>query len=226
MKHMLKRISILLALVILLGGSGYLLSSKLHSSEASGVSGSNVADNDRNGSGRDLEPMEIPEGTSISVRLLETLSSKTSRVGDQFSASIEEPILVDGKEIVPRGAMAYGVVTSAKESGRIKGRSYISLRLRSIDLKNGNRLETETNSVSRLGASNKARNWALLGGGAGIGAGIGALAGGGKGVAIGGPVGFGAGLATKALIRGHEVTIPSETLLRFRLEEPTRLQRS
>lgn len=223
---MLKRISILLAIVILLAGSGYLLFSKLHSPGIGDNSAETAAEGNSNGSTRDLQPIEIPEGTSISVRLLETLSSKTNRVGDQFSASVEEPIFVDGKEIVPRGAMAYGVVTSAKESGRIKGRSYISLRLRSIDLKNGNRLETATNSVSRLGANNKARNWALMGGGAGIGAGIGALAGGGKGVAIGGPVGFGAGLATKALIRGHEVTIPSETLLRFRLEEPTKLQRS
>jgi hypothetical protein len=67
-------------------------------------------------------------------------------------------------------------------------------------MKDGNRLDVATNSVSRLGGSNKDRNWALVGGGA--------------------------GMATQDLMRAHEVTIPSETLLHFKLEEPSRLQKS
>lgn len=216
---MIKRISILLALVFLIGGSGYLLSSKWRSEKVSpdAVTADAVAP---------TEPIVIPEGTVIETRLLDTLSTKSNRVGDHFSASVEHPITIDGQTIVPRGATAVGVVTSVKESGRLKGRSYISLRLQSIEMKDGKRLGVATNAVSRLGASNRNRNLALMGGGAGIGAGIGAIASGGKGVAIGGPVGFGAGLATKMLIRGHEVTIPSETLLRFKLEEPTKVKPS
>jgi hypothetical protein len=52
------------------------------------------------------------------------------------------------------------------------------------------------------------------------------LASGGQGVAIGGPVGFGAGLSTKAMLRGDELTIPAETLLHFRLEEPIHVKLS
>ncbi|MBZ5551939.1 MAG: hypothetical protein LAO21_04395 [Acidobacteriia bacterium] len=219
---MLKRISVLLAFIILVGGSGYLLSSKLHNEGV--AASSRPAEGSSERALESASSVVIPEGTEIEVRLLNTLSTKSNRVGDQFSASIERPIQVDGKEIVPRDSTALGVVTSVKESGRVKGRSYISLRLQSIELRGGTKLEVATNSVSRLGASNHNRNLALLGGGAGIGAGIGALAGGGKGLAIGGPVGFGAGLGTKALIRGHEVTIPSETLLRFTLKEPTNVK--
>jgi hypothetical protein len=215
---MLKRISVLLALLVLVGGSGYLLSSKWHSDST--AASSRPAQTGTEGTNAEATSVVIPEGTEIEVRLLNTLSTKSNRVGDQFSASIERPIQVDGKDIVPRDSTVLGVVTSVKESGRLKGRSYISLRLQSIELKGGKKLDVATNSVSRLGASNRNRNLALMGGGAGIGAGIGAIAAGGKGLAIGGPVGFGAGLATKALIRGHEVTIPSETLLHFKLKEP------
>lgn len=219
---MLKRISILLALMILVGGSGYLLSSKWHGDSAAASSRLAQAGSER--ADETASPIVIPEGTEIEVRLLNTLSTKSNRVGDQFSASVERPIQVDGKEIVPRDATVLGVVTSVKESGRLKGRSYISLRLQSIQLRSGKKLEVATNSVSRLGASNRNRNLALMGGGSGVGAGIGAIAAGGKGLAIGGPVGLGAGLATKALIRGHEVTIPSETLLHFRLKEPMNIK--
>ncbi|MBZ5535462.1 MAG: hypothetical protein LAO31_05850 [Acidobacteriia bacterium] len=215
---MLKRISILLALIILVGGSGYLLSSKWHGDSA--AASSRTAQTGLERIDEEASSIVIPEGTEIEVRLLNTLSTKSNRVGDQFSASVERPIQVDGREIVPRDATVLGVVTSVKESGRLKGRSYISLRLQSIQLRSGKKLEVATNSVSRLGTSNRNRNLALMGGGAGVGAGIGAIAAGGKGLAIGGPVGFGAGLATKALIRGHEVTIPSETLLHFKLKEP------
>jgi|GEM_PF-5247457 len=221
---MMKRISVVLGLIILIGASGYLLSSKWHGVNDSTNAGTRESQaapiNEKS------EPITIPEGTEIEVRLLDTLSTKSNRVGDEFSASLERPIAVDGLEIVPRGATALGVVTSIKESGRLKGRSYISLRLQEIEMKNGEKLEVATNSVSRLGGSNRNRNLGLLGGGAGIGAGIGALAAGGKGVAIGGPVGFGAGLAAKALIRGHEVTIPSETMLHFRLKEPMSINAS
>jgi hypothetical protein len=221
---MLKRLSVLLVLIVLLGGSGYLLSSKWQGNKA----GANSPSGDilAGHSGEITAPIVIPEGTEIEVRLLNTLSTKSNQVGDQFVATIERPIQVDGKEVVPRDSKAIGVVTSVKESGRLKGRSYISLRLQTIELNSGKKLEVATNSVSRLGKSNRNRNLALLGGGAGVGAGIGAIAGGGKGLAIGGPVGLGAGLATKALIRGHEVTIPSETLLRFTLKEPSNVKAS
>ncbi len=216
---MIKRTGVLLTLVALLGCSTYLISSKWRpKTDPATASADNSA-----GASADMEktqPLIIPEGTEIETRLLDTLSTKSNRVGDRFTASIERPVMVDGIEVIPRDATAEGVVTAVKKSGRIKGQSYISLRLETIELKNGARLDVSTNAVSRLGKSNRNRNLALLGGGAGIGAAIGAIAGGGKGLAIGGPVGFGAGLATKALMRGHEVTIPAETLLHFRLSEP------
>lgn len=215
---MKKRMYAFAILSVLLGTTVYLLSVKLQPTESSSSPSLGVISSNR--TAPTSPPFVIPVNTEIEVRTLDTLSTKSSRVGDHFTASMERSISIGGVEIVPRGAIATGVVTAAKESGRVQGRSYLSLRLQSVQLKNGKQIEVSTHSVSRLGKSNKNRNLALLGGGAGIGAGIGAIAAGGKGVAIGGPVGFGAGLATKVLIRGQEVTIPSETLLRFRLAEP------
>lgn len=218
---MIKRSAILLAFVGLMGGSGYLLSSRWQLSDLS--QNSSAQDS---APVREQESITIPKGTKIEIRLLDKLSTRTTHVGSCFLASIENAIRMDGREVVPAGSIATGVVTSMKESGRIEGRSYISLRLQSIELKGGRRIEIATTSVSRVGKSNHGGNLASMGGGAGSGAAIEAIASGGKGVAIGGPAGFGPGLSTQAMLRGDELTIPAETLLHFRLEEPIHVKLS
>jgi len=217
---MIGRSLILLALVTAMGGSGYLLSFRWHSSDVS-----------QNPSAQDLAPataqasFTIPKGTKIEIRLLDTLSTQTTHIGSYFLASIENAVRVDGLEIVPAGSIATGMVTSMKESERLNGRCYISMRLQSIELKGGNRIDVATSSVSRVGKSNRDIH-ASKGGGAGSGAVIEAFASGGKGMAIGSPVDLSAGFSAKAMSHGGELTIPAETLLHFRLEEPIHVKLS
>jgi hypothetical protein len=169
-------------------------------------------------------PIVVPEGTRIEVVLDQSLSSKTSSVGQSFSATVVDPIVVDGQEVISKGAHARGVVTSAKAAGRFKGASELGLALRSIEV-NGQRYEIRaaTPELSKKGKGK--RTGALVGGGAGGGALIGGLAGGGKGALIGGLVGAGAGAGGAAFTGNRDVQLPAETGLTFRLVKPLEIQR-
>src|SRR5262249_28116343 len=106
--------------------------------------------------------------------------------------------------------------------GRLKGRAVLGLRVDSFRL-NGRQYRIETTSVDRVSAAHKKRNGILIGGGAGLGAAIGAIAGGGKGALIGAGAGAGAGTAGAAATGKREVGIVAETPLRFTLRSPVDL---
>src|SRR5207244_8770382 len=75
---------------------------------------------------------EIPEGTELTVLLIDPISTGKNKAGDSFTASIAEPIVVNGETIVGRGAKVEGRVVDAEGSGRIEGRATIRLVLTSI----------------------------------------------------------------------------------------------
>jgi hypothetical protein len=158
----------------------------------------------------------IPSGTPVHVRVDESIDTRRNRAGDQFSATLSEPIQVDGRTMVPAGTEFSGHVTTAAASGRLKGRAFLGLRLDSFRL-NGREYPVQTSSVQRVSASHKKRNALLIGGGAGLGAALGALAGGGKGALIGAGAGAGAGTAGAAATGKRQVGIGAETPLRFTL---------
>ena len=158
----------------------------------------------------------IPSGTPLHVRVDEAIDTRRNRAGDQFSATLSEPIEVDGRTMVPEGTEFSGHVTTAAASGRLKGRAFIGLRLDSFRL-NGREYPVQTSSVERVSASHKKRNALLIGGGAGLGAALGALAGGGKGALIGAGAGAGAGTVGAAATGKRQVGIGAETPLRFTL---------
>jgi hypothetical protein len=158
----------------------------------------------------------IPSGTPLHVRVDESIDTRRNRAGDAFSATLSEPIQVDGLTMVPEGTGFSGHVTTAAASGRLKGRAFIGLKLDSFRL-NGREYQVETSSVQRVSASHKKRNALLIAGGAGLGAAIGALAGGGKGALIGAGAGAGAGTAGAAATGRRQVGIGAETPLRFTL---------
>jgi hypothetical protein len=164
-------------------------------------------------------PMTVPEETAIHVTLDQALASNQNRPGDHFEATLSDPVVIDGKTVIPKGAHVTGLVVDAEHSGRLRGRSRLELALEAVDV-NGNSYDIHTIDSVRRGGSHKKRNFALIGGGAGGGALIGAIAAGGKGALIGGPIGAGAGVAAAYITGKKDVRLPPETHLTFRLSQP------
>jgi hypothetical protein len=161
----------------------------------------------------------IPRGTALRVRIDEAVNTRRNRAGDQFRASLAEPIVVGGKTVVPRGTRFLGHVTESQPSGRLQGRAVLALTLDSFEL-DGKGYRVRTGSVNRVSVAHKKRNFELIGGGAGLGALIGGLAGGGKGAGIGAAAGGGLGGGVQAATKGQQIKLPSETVLTFTLQGP------
>src|SRR5258707_9462465 len=160
------------------------------------------------------DPVTLPEHTAIRVTLDQALASNQSRPGAHFEATVSQPVIMDGKTVIPQGAHAEGLVGDARQSGRLMGRARLQLALQTVAV-NGQNYDVRTISHPRIGRDHKKRNWEWIGGGAGGGGLIGALAGGGTGALIGGPVGAGAG-ATVALVTGKkDIKLRAETPLKF-----------
>jgi hypothetical protein len=165
------------------------------------------------------QPVVVPDSTAIHVTLNNAIASDQNRPGDHFEATISEPVVIDGKTVIPEGAQVTGLVADARHSGRLKGRARLRLALESVDTNSGS-YQLQTASNVRVGGRHRNRNLALIGGGAGGGALIGAVAAGGKGALIGGPVGAGAGTAVAFLTGKKNIRLPAETPLTFRLTSP------
>jgi hypothetical protein len=162
----------------------------------------------------------IPAGTKLHVLLIDAVSSDRNRAGDAFAASLAEPVVIDGKTVLNKGTKVRGRVVAANESGRVKGRASVELKLTGIVLNDGKLLNISTKTYTAVAEATKKRDAAIIGGGAGLGAVLGALAGGGKGAAIGAAVGGGAGTGTVLATKGKEIRYAPETRLQFTLASP------
>jgi len=165
----------------------------------------------------------VPAGTVLTVRMGQSVGSKTSSPGESFTATVAQPVERDGVVLIPAGAEATGTVAEAAPLGRFKGGAKLRLVLDSITV-DGKRHDIKTTGIARAATGKGKRTGAMVGGGAGLGALIGGLAGGGKGAAIGALAGAGAGTAGAAYTGNKDIIIPAETALSFKLLEPVQVK--
>ncbi len=168
-------------------------------------------------------PIVVPAETVISVVLDERVGSKISTPGQTFTATLREPVEVDGRVAIPKGARATGIVRDAKPAGRFKGGAVLELTLTSIEV-SGTNYDVHTTSPTETSKGKGKRTAAMVGGGAGGGALIGGLAGGGKGAIIGGLIGAAAGTGGAGLTGNRDITLPAETPISFKLVEPLEIK--
>ncbi|HTC93056.1 MAG TPA: BON domain-containing protein [Terriglobales bacterium] len=162
-------------------------------------------------------PVTIPEGTTLSVDLIDSLSSESNKTGDTFRASLETPLVGDdGRVAIPAGSQVEGTVVDAKAAAHFAGNSNLALQLTRVTV-GGKTYDITTSQWAKKGSGRGTRTAETIGGGAAVGALIGGLIGGGKGAAIGAGAGGAAGTGVQAATKGEAVKLPSETRLDFSL---------
>jgi hypothetical protein len=168
---------------------------------------------------RPPEQVTIPAGTIFSVRTIDSIDSTQSQAGDEFAATLAAPVMVGDRLVMPQNSDARVRLLQATSAGRMTGRSELKVELDQVTI-GGQACQLQTDYYERQGASRSRRTEEAVGGGAVLGALLGAIAGRGRGAAIGSVAGAGAGTAVEASTHGQQVKIPSETKLEFTLKSP------
>ncbi len=163
--------------------------------------------------------VSIPDGTTLSIRLVDGLDSERNQAGDTFRGTLNSPISLEDSVVVPEGADVEGRVVEVKSATHFKGASLLAIELTKLQY-NGRSYPIHTNTWQKEGTARGKNTAAKVGGGAALGAIIGGIAGGGKGAAIGSVVGAGAGTTAQAVTRGEQIKLNSEQLLSFTLQSP------
>jgi hypothetical protein len=168
-------------------------------------------------------PLTLPKGSRLEVRLGETIDVKHVASGDRFTGSLVAPVVVGNTVAVPAGSAATGEVLVAHRRGMFKGRSMIALTLTRLEV-NGTQYHIDTSNLARTKKGKGRRSAAFIGGGAGMGMLIGGVATGGVGLLVGGLAGGGAGALGAAFTGNRDLSIPAESVVTFRLQDPLTLQ--
>lgn len=161
----------------------------------------------------------VPTGAKVVIRMIDSINSEQNKIGETFVATLAEPIILDGIEVVPKNADVRGRIANIEEAGRVAGSAQLGLELTQI-IVNGIPYSITTSEYQEVGEARGSQTAKRAGGGAAIGAIIGAIAGGGKGAAIGAGVGAGGATAVQVMTKGEKLNIPSETKLEFTLRAP------
>ena len=167
----------------------------------------------------------VPTNSVLRVRMNQTITSETARIGDEFTTTFMGPVYASGIEVIPAGSEVVGRVTSVNRASRKSkagtiGVHFVSLRLPTGIARAVNGDLTDVVTDNDVNADNEGeiearsatkRNVVFIGGGAAAGALIGAIAGGGKGAGIGALLGGGLGAAGAVFSKGHEAVVKSGT---------------
>jgi hypothetical protein len=160
-------------------------------------------------------PVSLPAGTMLNVRLTQDVDVDTSKAGAVFKSLLDDPVMIGGNVVVPRGTAVSLQATSVAQAGKFKGSDAITLKANSISF-GGNSYEIVTAPVEQKGKGEGKKTTRKVGGGAGLGAVIGGIAGGGTGAAIGAVAGGATGAVMSASGTEH-LKLPAETRLQFTL---------
>lgn len=160
-------------------------------------------------------PVTVPAKTIINVRLTEGIDVDSTKAGATFRSLVDDPVMLDGKVVIPRGAVVVVQAASVAQSGAMKGSDKISLKANSISF-GGLSYEIVTAYVETKGSGEGKKTARKVGGGAGLGAIVGGIAGGGQGAAIGAAVGGATGAVVASQGQEH-LQLPAETRLQFQL---------
>jgi hypothetical protein len=166
-----------------------------------------------------VRTVSVAAGTTLPIRLTDALDTATTQTGQSIHGTLAADIIADDMVAIPRGTPVTGRVVEAKDATHFSGSSSLTLELTQVELKGGP-IAVSTAPFSHQGKG-RGKNTAMkTGGGAALGAIIGAIAGGGKGAAIGAASGGGLGAGVNAVTKGEQVKIPAETLINFKLQSP------
>lgn len=180
--------------------------------------------------------LSLPAGTALKVKLETTLATFTSKTGDPFSGRVTEPVMLNGKTVIPIGATVQGRVTKVTEPRRVAGKPTLGIFPETVVLPNGERYMlnavlvdtslrngTDVNEEGQFkGAGHDGQDLTEIGMGTGGAMLVGGLAGGGKGVAIGGMIGATATVA-HWLGKHRNAVLPSGTELVMELSRPLQM---
>jgi hypothetical protein len=158
-------------------------------------------------------------GTLLPVRLGESLSSEHNQAGDTFTATLDVPLTVDGFVIAERGARVEGRVIEAQKPSHMKGQPALALELTRLNTSDGQHVGIQTDAFRKQAVTSTEQDVGIVAAAAGVGAVIGAMAGGGKGAGIGAAAGGVAGAGGVMATRPKAVALPSETKISFRLSQ-------
>ena len=165
----------------------------------------------------------LAPGTVIQASLQHSLTTERNTPGDPISLTVIHDVKLNDKVLIPSGSTVRGIVAEAMRSGRVKGVAYMALRFIEIILPNGQSYSIQASNVSRLAQTTHKRDALMIGGGAGAGTLIGAIAGGGKGAAIGAAAGGAAGTGAVLATRGKETGFPSGSTIPIKLTQPLKI---
>jgi hypothetical protein len=161
----------------------------------------------------------IPSGTAISVSVHTAISSETANVGDTWTGTVERPVEVDGRTLIPAGSTVTGTVSGARPAKK-GDRAMLDLALSSVQVE-GKTYRVHGGMEEIVAGSTRARNLGAVAAGAGAGALIGKAVGkSGKGALIGGLIGGAAATGAVAASKGYQVELKTGTTLDFTTSEP------
>jgi hypothetical protein len=166
-------------------------------------------------------PITVPAGTTINVRLTQTIDVDVAQAGMTFKVRVDDPVSIDGRVVIPREAGAVVQAVKVAQSGEFKGSDQISMKLNAVSI-GGRSYQVASEYATVQGKGEGKRTARKVGGGAGLGAIVGGIAGGGEGALIGALVGGVAGTAVAASGQEH-LQLPAETRLQFKLASSLRV---